>query len=166
MMRWTKAAALALCLSAFSSAQAQAPSEIATGQGVVIEQAAWLAGRWVGEGLGGTIEETWAPPVGGQMVGHFRLVRAGAPAFYEIELIDEHEGGLRFRVKHFNPDFVGWEEKGAWTSFAFEGASADELRYSGLTLRRVGPEAMEITIRIRHDGRTVDEVLRLRRAPL
>ena len=26
-----------------------------------IADASWLAGRWVGEGLGGRVEETWAP---------------------------------------------------------------------------------------------------------
>jgi hypothetical protein len=162
MLKLLTAVAFTLCL-ATASAQAQPAAQ----QPVGIEDAAWLAGRWIGEGLGGQIEETWAPPIGGQMVGHFRLTREGKPVFYEIELIDEHEGGLRFRVKHFNPDFTGWEERDAWVSFAFESASSVDLRYRGLTLRRVGVDRMEITIRIRHpDGRVVDEVLRLRRAPL
>jgi hypothetical protein len=162
MRKLLAAVPFTLCLAS-ASVQAQPAAQ----EPVTIEDAAWLAGRWIGEGLGGQVEETWAPPSGGQMAGHFRLTRDGKPVFYEFELIDEHDGGLRFRVKHFNPDFTGWEERDGWASFAFEGATSAGLRYRGLALRRVGADGMEITIRIRHpDGRVVDEVLRLRRAPL
>src|SRR5262245_29835909 len=45
---------------------------------------AWLSGRWLGAGLGGTTEEVWAPPVGDQMIGMFRLVKDGKIVFSEI----------------------------------------------------------------------------------
>lgn len=131
-----------------------------------IDDAAWLAGRWVGEGLGGQVEEVWSPPQGGQMVGHFSLAKNGAIVFYEIELIDVQANGLRMRVKHFNPDFTGWEEKGAWHSFEPVGADAQELRFTGLTLRHEG-DTMRISILIRERGATapVERILTLRRVP-
>ena len=151
-------AAFALTLAA--PAAAQPPAQVS------IEDAAWLAGRWVGEGLGGTIEETWAPAAGGQMVGHFQLIRDGKPVFYEIMLLDRQPGGLRMRVKHFNADFTAWEDKAGWHSFEPVSAGPDELRFEGLTLRRSGNEATA-TVTIRHkDGAVRDEVIRMRRAPL
>jgi hypothetical protein len=39
-----------------------------------IADLAWIQGRWVGEGLGGTVEEIWSPPIGDSMLGMFRLV--------------------------------------------------------------------------------------------
>jgi len=131
-----------------------------------IRDAAWLAGRWVGEGMGGQVEETWAPAAGGQMIGHFELVRGGKPVFYEIMLLDRQEKGLRLRVKHFNPDFTAWEDKGGWHSFEPVSASPDELRLKGLTLSRAG-NALTATVTLREkDGTVRDHSIRMRRAPL
>lgn len=132
----------------------------------VIGDAAWLAGRWVGEGLGGRVEETWAPAAGGQMVGHFQLVKAGKPVFYEIMLLDAQPGGLRLRVKHFNPDFTAWEDKGVWHSFEPVGVEPERLRFDGLTLGRRG-DKLTVTITLRaKDGTVGKHVLQLRREPL
>lgn len=131
-----------------------------------IADASWLAGRWVGDGLGGTVEESWAPAAGGQMVGYFQLVTGGKPAFYEILLLDAQPTGLRLRVKHFNPDFTAWEEKGEWHSFEPVAAEPDLLKFKGLTFRRTGDELL-ITVTLRaKDGVARDHLLRLRRAPL
>lgn len=131
-----------------------------------IDDASWLAGRWVGEGLGGQLEETWAPPVGGQMVGHFRLMRDGHPVFYEIMLLDIADGGLRMRVKHFNPDFVGWEEKEMWVTFEPESVSADALAFHGLTIHRTAPDALEMRLMLRRSDGVHEEILTFRRAPM
>jgi len=159
-------ARLTVALTALSSWTALA-QEPARGPRASIDDAAWLAGRWVGEGLGGSVEESWSPPRGGQMAGHFLLVRDGKPAFYEIMLLDEHEGGLRLRVKHFNPDFVGWEEKDGWHSFEPLSVAPGDLRFEGLTLRLEGGELVStVTIRDRKDDSVRDHVLRHKRQPL
>jgi hypothetical protein len=143
-------------------ARSQAPERRAS-----IDDAAWLAGRWVGEGLGGIVEENWSPPLGGQMVGHFALVKDGKPVFYELMLLDQHEGGLRMRVKHFNPDFTGWEEKDGWHSFEPRSVGPRRLEFEGLILRLEGEELVAIvTLRDRATGAVRDEILRHRRAPL
>lgn len=141
-------------------------SGVAHAQPVTIEDASWLAGRWVGEGLGGAVEETWAPAAAGQMVGHFQLVRDGAVALYEIMLIDVAEGGLRMRVKHFNADFTAWEDKGEWHAFEPVSVSATELAFDGLILRRVSETEAEFIVRMRYSDGVRNQVLRLRRAPL
>jgi hypothetical protein len=131
-----------------------------------IEDAAWLAGRWVGEGFGGQMEETWAPPVGGQMVGHFRYWRDGQPQFYEIMLMDVVENGVRMRVKHFNPDFTGWEERSEWHAFEPVSVSADALIFDGLEIRREAEDHIVMTIRMRRGDAVSGEILRFQRAPL
>jgi hypothetical protein len=132
-----------------------------------IEDAAWLAGRWVGGGLGGRVEESWSPPQGGQMVGHFSLVRGGTVALYEMMLLDLHEGGLRLRVKHFNPDFTGWEARDGWHVFEPRASAPGDLRFDGLRYHlEDGALVATVAIRRRADGPTEQQVLRLRRSPL
>jgi hypothetical protein len=130
----------------------------------VFQDASWLAGRWTGAGLGGEIEEVWSPPAGGQMVGHFSLVRKGAVALYEMEVLDPSDQGLRMRVKHFSGGFVGWEEKGAWHTFEAISADRNELRFSGLTMRREGDRRLVITLVLKDSAGDHVEVLRLERA--
>lgn len=131
-----------------------------------ITDASWLAGRWVGEGLGGQIEETWSPAAGGQMVGHFQLVVGGKAQFYEILLLDAQPTGLRMRVKHFNADFTAWEDKGGWHSFEPVAVEPNLLKFKGLTLARNG-EDLTITVRIKaKDGTVADHPILLKRAPL
>ena len=133
---------------------------------VTIEAAAWLAGRWVGEGFGGEMEEAWSPPIGGQMIGHFRHWRDGQPAFYEFLILDVVEGGVRMRVKHFSPDGRAWEEAERWLTFEPVSASPDALIFEGLAIRRTGADTMEMTLRMRRGETVSDEILRFRRAPL
>ena len=152
--------ALAAALMA-AGAQAQPDGPPAS-----IEDAAWLAGRWVGAGFGGTVEENWSPPAGDRMVGHFSLAVGGRPTLYEFALLEEHEGGLRMRVKHFDPDFVGWEERGAWQSFEPLAVAPQSLRFDGLWLRLEGDELVA-TVTLRNGAEPPrDHTLRLRRAPL
>jgi hypothetical protein len=160
MRSWRVALAAAALAFASAPAAAQAPR-------ASIDSASWLAGRWIGEGLGGTIEEVWSPAQGSQMVGHFALIRDDAPVFYELMLLDAPEAGLRLRVKHFHPTFVAWEDREGWHTFEPAASEPDLLRFNGLTLRRQGDELLiTITLRDRATGTTTDHELRLRRAPL
>jgi hypothetical protein len=155
------AIAVATCAPAVASHALEAlrPDAAAT-----LADAAWLIGRWQGEGFGGRLEEIWAAPAGRQMIGLFRLVKDDLPVLYELMLIEEFGGGLRYRVKHFNPDFVGWEEKGGFHEFPWVSGDAVELRFEGLTLRRVGEdEADHILSTQGSDGAKREEILRYRR---
>jgi hypothetical protein len=160
MLKFAKVAALA-CAVLLSACAAQAQ----TTQTATIDDAAWLAGRWVGEGFDGQMEEVWSPPVGGQMIGHFRYWQNGAPQFYEIMMMDVAEGGVRMRVKHFNPDFIGWEERGEWATFEPVLATGDRLLFDGLDIQRQGADRMVMSIRIRRGDGVDEEILRFRRAP-
>lgn len=150
---------------AIGACAAQAQPAPASAQ-VTIEDAAWMAGRWVGEGFGGQMEEAWAPPVGGQMVGHFRYWRDGAPVFYEFMIMDVVEGGVRMRLKHFNPDFTAWEDRETWITFEPVSVSPDAIVFNGLAIRRTGADTIEMTLRLREGEAVREELLRFRRAPL
>lgn len=128
-----------------------------------IEDAAWLAGRWTGTGLGGQLEEVWSAPAGGQMVGHFRLLREGKPVFYEFMLMDVTEDGIRMRLKHFNPDYTAWEAREDWTTFTPVSSSSDELVFSALSIRRTAADTMTMKLRIRRGEVTSEELLEFRR---
>jgi hypothetical protein len=68
--------------------------------------------RWTGDGLGGVFEEVWTAPKRGVMVGPYRGLKTdGSPVFNELLLLREEKGSLMVRLKHFDPDLIGWEEK-------------------------------------------------------
>lgn len=160
MLKLAKTLALAFALlTAAASAHAQT-------QRSTIEDAAWLAGRWVGEGFGGEMEESWAPPVGGQMIGHFRHWREGQPQLYEFMIMDVVDGGVRMRLKHFNPDFTAWEDRETWTTFEPVSASPEALIFNGLAIRREGEDRIVMTIRLRNGENVTEHILRFQRAPL
>lgn len=135
-----------------------APRPVAT-----ISDVAWLAGEWVGEGLGGHIDEVWSAPAGGSMVGYFRLVKDDKPVFYELLTLLETEGSVEMRMKHANPDMTGWEEKNAYVTFRLVKHDATGTYFSGLTFRRTGPDTMEAYLALRQNGVVREEKLTYRR---
>ena len=130
-----------------------------------VSDLSWLTGRWVGEGLGGTIDEVWSEPAGGTMVGYFRLVKDGKPVFYELMTLLEAENSVEMRLKHANPDMTGWEEKAAFITFRLVKHDATGAYFSGLTFRRVSDDLMEgyLALRNRTDGTVREEKFIYRR---
>jgi hypothetical protein len=125
----------------------------------------WLVGEWVGEGLGGQAIEAWSSPAGGQMAGHFRQARAdGSIWFYELMTVAQTGASLELRLKHFNADLTGWEDKAHVVSFRLIGVESEAWYFDGLTIRRDGPERMIVAVRIANQDSTEREtVFRYRR---
>lgn len=117
-----------------------------------IDDLAWLTGRWQGEGFGGILEETWNPPLGGTMVATFRLVSEGKPNFYEICLISPEGKSLTYKVKHFNPDMTGWEEKAEYVTFPLVKVEPNKIYFNGLTLELNGNTCTHYLAMKRKDG--------------
>ncbi|MEJ2540716.1 MAG: DUF6265 family protein [Gemmatimonadota bacterium] len=111
-----------------------------------LADAAWIQGHWVGEALGGEAEEVWLPAAGGQMPGMFRLVSDGEVAFYEIFTLVESGGTLVLRLKHFDPVLAGWEERDETVVFPLVDHDATTLWFDGLTMERLGPDAMTVWV--------------------
>lgn len=125
-----------------------------------INDYAWLVGSWTGDGFGGISHETWAEPVDGTMMGMYRHIDAeGELVFYEFLLLDET--GLR--LKHFNPDLTGWEEKDDMTTFEMISFTADKIELKGLTFERTSDTEMVISLRMTQGGESRTEVFNMRR---
>ena len=117
-----------------------------------IEAVAWIAGSWRTEALGGVADEVWSPPNGDTMVGHFKLVSDGETQFYELETIREEEGSLILRLKHFNADLTGWEERDETVDFPLVKLADGEAYFSGMSFVRIDENTMRVCVLQEHDG--------------
>ena len=134
-----------------------------------LDAVAWMAGGvWRGDGLGGVTEESWSQPAAGAMMGMFRLVKGGAEgraevAFYEFLTMVEEGGSLVLKLKHFNADLTGWEEKGGFVTFRLVRVTPDAIYFDGLTFRREGPDKMTIFLALRDANGVREEIFRYAR---
>ena len=118
----------------------------------------WLAGHWIGEAFGGTAEELWAEPVGGAMAGMYRLHKDGKTIFYEILTVSEKDGSLVIRLKHFNPDLTGWEEKNDVQSFSLVAKRDGALQFEGMSFHPQGDQ-LTVYLAVEHKDKPVEEVM-------
>ncbi len=125
-----------------------------------IEDYQWLAGSWVGDGFGGISEETWSLPVDGTMMGMYRHYKDGKIVFYEFLLLDE----TGMRLKHFNPDLTGWEDKEGMVKFEMISFSKTKLEMKGLVFELKSENEMEIRLRLTENGEVRTEVFTMKRA--
>lgn len=131
------AAALPAAIAVAATPDVRQLPEGATSPPAKIADAAFLVGHWIGEGLGGCAEEVMAPAAGGQIMGMFRIMKPeGGLSFYEFYQIAEHEGSLVLRIKHFNPDLTGWEEKNERVEFPLVAIEGTTAYFAGLTFAR------------------------------
>lgn len=111
----------------------------------------WIQGHWTGEALGGQVEEIWSPPLGESMMGSFKLVQDGKVKFYEIITISEIEQTLIMRLKHFDPQLKGWEEKDETVDFKLVKLSPGKIFFDGLTFERISENEMNVYVRFESD---------------
>lgn len=138
--------------------------EGASGEKATIADVAFLSGGWTGTGLGGSSEETWSRPEGGVMVGTYRLIKDGKPVFYEMMWLLETGGTLTLRLKHFNADLTGWEEKDKTVDFKFIKKDGRRLYFSGLTFEQASKDELNIYLALRQrDGSLKEEAFRMKR---
>lgn len=72
-----------------------------------LDDLAFMEGRWENEDR--TIAEWWMPGDGRAMVGSFRWTMEERSVL-EFLVIEQTETGPVYRFKHFNPDYVTWED--------------------------------------------------------
>ncbi len=118
-----------------------------------IADAAFLAGTWEAEALGGWCEEIWSAPRDGVMMGVFRMMTAGETKFYEIMQLVEDGDALALRLKHFDARLHGWEGKDEVVEFPFGRSSPGLLEFEGIVLRGIDENHVKVTVTIRQaDG--------------
>ncbi|WP_213982659.1 DUF6265 family protein [Sphingomonas sp. dw_22] len=160
MIRCTLAALL-LCLA--PPALAQETRSLAAGAqspAATLDQLAWLAGTWRGEGLGAPATEVYSAPQAGRIAGHFLQEDGkGGIEFYELMQIVPRGESLVYRLRHFNADLTGWEDAtGKAVEFPLVAIEKDAIHFDGLTFRITGPRAMTCWVRIRHKDGSTEEM--------
>ena len=131
----------------------------APGPPAQVEDMAWLAGHWVGEALGGTVEEIWSLPLAGAMMGMFRLVKDDKTVFYELMTILEEDGSLVLRLKHFNGgDLSAWEEKEETVDFPLVAVADGTFRFDGMSFHPDGDDRVTVYLAMHGKEGAVQEV--------
>ncbi|MBU1310393.1 MAG: hypothetical protein KKE30_12795 [Gammaproteobacteria bacterium] len=130
-----------------------------------IGQLSWLAGHWRGEALGGVVEEQWAPPSAGSMVGTFKLSSKGKVKFYEIEIIREVADSLILQLKHFNHDLKGWEEKHQTVDFALVKIDANAAYFDGFTIRKISDNEIHMFVVLGREPEVKEVSFKYQRVP-
>jgi hypothetical protein len=118
----------------------------------------WLTGHWKGEALGGNTEEIWAEPVGANMAGMYRLVKGDKTIFYEIMAVTEENGSLVFRLKHFNADLTGWEEKNEVRTFPLVARKDGAMHFEGMSFHPDG-DKLTVYLAIEQKDKSVQEAV-------
>ena len=121
-----------------------------------IADAAWLIGEWVGTGIDDAeAAEVWLPASDGTMAGIFLQEKPdGSIMFTEHIYLSEEGGSLVLKLKHFNPDLTGWEEKDGMVRFRLLSIEPCAAYFSSLTYRCEG--AGNAPHRARHGRRPRD----------
>ena len=88
---------------ATSSSLAQDAIGTAPPATATIQQVAFITGRWTGMLGDRHIEQHWMAPAGTSMVAAYRNLQGTKAMLYELLVIEEQEGGLVLRIKHFEP---------------------------------------------------------------
>ena len=168
MRVWTKiAGVLALLAWPLAAQETRTAPEDHTPPPTTLAQMDWLVGQWAGTGIGGApAMESWLPPSGDTMVGTFvQETDDSGIRFTEHMYLMEEEGTLVLRLKHFNADLTGWEEKDGMLTFRLIAVEDCAAYFRSLTLRCDGEDGLLVAVRMKSAAEEVSElVFRFRRA--
>jgi Domain of unknown function (DUF6265) len=136
---------------------------------------AFLTGRWLSEKPTEIQEENWSPIIGNSMTGSFRVIENGKPVFYEFWAVELDEAGTGkpqpiLKLKHYNADLTGWEEKNASTKMPLVSSAENDAVFTeadgsvSLHYRRRG-NTLTCTVHHVKNGKGSDETFTLTRTP-
>ena len=98
------------------------------------------------------------------MVGTFRLIRDEKTVFYEFLTLSVVDARIVMRLKHFNPDMTGWEEKEKYVEFAHVKTDGSEVDFGALRFVRESADRLTILLKLRSkDGSMREEKFEMRR---
>ena len=117
----------------------------------------WITGTWEGKAFGGSVKEVWTKSEGGSKMGMFSLVKDGKPVFYEFLTFSENDGQLSLKLKHFNPDMTGWEEKDKFVTFRFFKRNGNRYYFQGLTFENAGADKLNIYLALTQKDKSYKE---------
>ncbi|UMB54741.1 DUF6265 family protein [Lutibacter sp. A64] len=121
-----------------------------------INDVSWITGYWEGEALGGITEEIWTAPLGKSMMGSFKLVVEDTVQFYELCTITEENNSLLLRIKHFDKNLNGWEEKDTSIEFPLVKIEKNKVYFDDLTFEKISENELVIYVIFKEEGK--DEI--------
>ena len=127
-----------------------------------LDDLSWLVGSWEGDAFGGRAEEVWMPASGGSMMGTFKLSVNGKATIYEFFTLVPDGESLTLRLKHFDGDLIGWEERDEFVEFPLVRLEKDAVYFAGLTYRRVGETNLVVHVAVSQGERVFEETIRFR----
>lgn len=124
----------------------QAPAPIVNGP--LVQDLAFLSGRWRGGVAGGLFDEEWSFPSGDTMMGMFRYMENGKVQFYEFMTVEATATGPVLRLRHFDPGLAAWEDKDGALSLPVVSFTENQVVFATpdkgtkLTYRRSQPDSL------------------------
>lgn len=125
-------------------------------QKATIKSLIWLAGSWSGVGFGAECEEVWSLPKANAMMGMFQMFKDGKILIYEFIQIIEENGSLVLKLKHFNSNLSGWEDKDVTVDFPLIKIEGTTAWFDGLTYKREG-NILKAWVSIKQKDDTLEE---------
>jgi hypothetical protein len=86
-----------------------------------------LEGYWIGKIEDDIVEEGWSIPSANSIMGMFKWIKEGKNYFYEFIIIEKMNDKIELKIKHFNPDFEGWEEKSDFVCYRLLEVSTNKI---------------------------------------
>lgn len=145
------------------SAQGKAKNTIKFEEGTTspeatLQDVSWLSGYWLGNALGGTVEEIWSKPLGNSMMFSFKLVVDGKVVFYEVGGITQKDNTLFMQLKHFHGDFKGWEEKDETVNFRLVKLEENKVYFDQLSFEKISDTEMNVYVVVGNEDGPGNEV--------
>lgn len=112
-----------------------------------IEDLAFLAGNWIGNGFDGVSVEIWSKPTDRTIMGMYKHSKDGKVTFMEFCTIMEDSTGIVLRLKHFSPELQGWEEKDKYQEFSLLNLEPGHMaEFEGLKYVLVNNDSLVVSV--------------------
>lgn len=119
-----------------------------------IEKLSWLQGKWTTEKWGGTVEEYWSAPSGNSIIGMFRFMVDDKLRFSEHFAITEVGGNLTLRLRHFDANFISWEEKDEYLEFTFVEMGDSSITFNGIRYELLDSGELKVNLELKRGDKT------------
>lgn len=96
-------------LHAQSDPKTAHPFNPPAGPKTTLTDLAWLAGRWQGVWGPRLAQQVWMPSRAGVMLGTLQISENDRMQVVELMSLTETAGGIEFRIRHFTPELMAWE---------------------------------------------------------
>lgn len=122
-----------------------------------------LTGNWRGKIGDDIVDEYWSIMAANTLIGMFRWLKEGEVSFYEFVVIDNIDGKIRLKIKHFNPDLTGWEEKANYIHYVLRDISDSQVIFGSedptekgrLIYERQGEKKLTVILEMSKSDRTL-----------